>query len=253
MSGHVDLGGTAAIVTGASRGIGFAIARELAAAGSGVCITARHAEGVNEAVRALESHGDVIGIVGKADAEEHQLEAIQATLDRFGRLDYLVNNAGTNPQVGPLVDAPMAVVSKVLSVNLLAPLSWIQHAWNAWMADHGGAVLNISSTGGLQTAPSIGAYNVSKAALIHLTAQLGLELGPSVRVNAVAAGLVKTRFAEPLYRDNEQEISSLFPLARLGVPEDIAAAAVFLLSPGASWITGATLVVDGGEMTVTAI
>jgi len=128
-----------------------------------------------------------------------------------------------------------------------------QRAWTAWMRDNGGAVLNIASTGGLQTGAEIGAYNVSKAALVHLTSQLALELGPTVRVNALAPGLVKTRFAQPLYENNEEELSKLFPLRRLGVPEDISSAAVFLLSPRASWITGSTLVVDGGEMTVSAI
>jgi NAD(P)-dependent dehydrogenase (short-subunit alcohol dehydrogenase family) len=204
--------GSVAIVTGASRGIGFAIARELLDTGSRVCITARHADGVDDAVRALEPHGEVIGIVGKADSEDHQAEVIDTTLERFGRLDYLVNNAATNPQVGALVEAPLTLVNKVLAVNLLAPLSWTQRAWTGWMSEHGGAVLNIASTGGLQTGPSIGAYNVSKAGLIHLTAQLALELGPTVRVNALAPGLVKTQFAQPLYEDNEAELGgSGFP------------------------------------------
>jgi 3-oxoacyl-[acyl-carrier protein] reductase len=248
-----ELAGTAAIVTGASRGIGFAIARELISSGCSVCITARNAEGVAEAVKDLSQHGEVVGVAGKADVEEHQTEAVETTMARFGRIDFLVNNAGTNPQVGPLVEASLGAVEKVLAVNLVAPLSWTQRVWNAWMSANGGAILNISSTGGLQTAPAIGAYNVSKAGLIHLTAQLALELGPKVRVNALAPGLVKTQFAKALYEENESEISQMFPLRRLGVPEDVSGAAVFLLSPSASWITGSTLVVDGGEMTVTAI
>jgi NAD(P)-dependent dehydrogenase (short-subunit alcohol dehydrogenase family) len=247
------LSGTAAIVTGASRGIGFAIARGLASSGCSVCITARNPDGVAEAVKELSQFGEVLGVAGKADSQEHQAEAVDATMARFGRIDFLVNNAGTNPQVGPLVEASLGAVEKVLAVNLVAPLSWTQCVWKAWMSDNGGAILNISSTGGLQTAPTIGAYNVSKAGLIHLTAQLALELGPKVRVNALAPGLVKTQFAKALYEENEPEIAGMFPLKRLGVPEDVSGAAVFLLGPGASWITGSTLVVDGGEMTVTAI
>jgi NAD(P)-dependent dehydrogenase (short-subunit alcohol dehydrogenase family) len=247
------LSGTAAIVTGASRGIGFAIARGLASSGCSVCVTARNPEGLIDAVNELSQYGEVLGVAGKADSQEHQAEAVDKTMARFGRIDFLVNNAGTNPQVGPLVEATLGAVEKVIAVNLVAPLSWTQRVWNAWMSDNGGAILNISSTGGLQTAQTIGAYNISKAGLIHLTAQLALELGPKVRVNALAPGLVKTQFAKALYEENESEIAGLFPLKRLGVPEDISGAAVFLLGPDSSWITGSTLVVDGGEMTVSAI
>jgi NAD(P)-dependent dehydrogenase (short-subunit alcohol dehydrogenase family) len=253
MSDMSELEGTAAIVTGASRGIGLAIARGLMQAGSRVCITARHAEGVDEALEILKPYGEAIGVVGKVDSEEHQTEVIESTIRNFGRIDFVVNNAAANPTSGLLIEAPMSAVEKVMAVNLLAPLALVQRAWSAWMRDNGGAVLNIASTGGLQTGAEIGAYNVSKAALVHLTSQLALELGPTVRVNALAPGLVKTRFAQPLYENSEAELSQLFPMRRLGVPEDISSAAVFLLSPGASWITGSTLVVDGGELTVSAI
>src|ERR1700731_902358 len=121
--------GTAAIVTGASRGIGFAIARGLVSSGCSVCITARNAEGVAVAVKDLSHHGEVVGVAGKADSEEHQTEAVETTMGRFGRIDFLVNNAGTNPQVGPLVEASLGAVEKVLAVNLVAPLSWTQHVW----------------------------------------------------------------------------------------------------------------------------
>ncbi len=245
--------GKAALITGASRGIGMAIAARLIAAGAGVCITARGQEGVEKAVGELQASGQAIGIAGKADDPAHQAAAVAATMERFGRLDYLVNNAGTSPHFGPLIDAPISAVVKTFAVNVIAPVAWAQQAWSVWMSEHGGSVLNIASTGGIQPAPFIGAYNASKAALIHMTRQLALELGPIVRVNALAPGLVKTQFARPLYEDNEAELASLFPTRRLGEPGDVAAAAAFLLSDEASWITGAILVVDGGELTVAGI
>jgi len=247
------MAGKAALITGASRGIGLAIAARLAAVGVGVCITERGQEGVEQAVGGLQESGAAIGVAGKADDAAHQAAAVAATMERFGRLDYLINNAGTSPHFGALMDAQISAVSKTFAVNVIAPVAWAQHAWSVWMRDHGGAILNISSTGGIQPAPLIGAYNASKSALIHLTRQLALELGPAVRVNALAPGLVKTQFARPIYENNEAELAALFPMKRLGEPGDVAGAAVFLLSDQASWITGATLVVDGGELTVAAI
>jgi NAD(P)-dependent dehydrogenase (short-subunit alcohol dehydrogenase family) len=251
--GESEMNGKVALITGASRGIGLGIARALIDRGASVCITARKQEGLDKAVILLQAPNSTLAIAGKADDERHQAEAVTATIERFGRLDYLVNNAGTSPHFGPLMDAEMSAVIKTFSVNVIAPLAWVQRAWVSWMRDHGGVVLNIASTGGLQSSADIGAYNASKAALIHMTSQLALELGPVVRVNALAPGLVKTQFARPLYENNEDAVAHLYPLRRLGQPEDVAAAAVFLLSPAASWITGSTLVVDGGELTVAAI
>jgi len=251
--GESEMNGKVALITGASRGIGLAIARALIDRGARVCITARKQEGLDKAVDLLQAPDSTLAIAGKADDERHQAEAVTATIERFDRIDYLINNAGTNPGFGPLMEAEMSAVTKIFAVNVIAPLAWTQRAWVSWMRDHGGVVLNIASTGGLQSSPEIGAYNSSKAALIHMTSQLALELGPGVRVNALAPGLVKTQFARPLYENNEDAVARLYPLRRLGQPEDIAAAALFLLSPAASWITGSTLVVDGGELTVAAI
>jgi NAD(P)-dependent dehydrogenase (short-subunit alcohol dehydrogenase family) len=158
----------------------------------------------------------------------------------------LVPNAAVNPQYGPLVDADLSAVRKVFEVNVTAVLGWVQQAWRQSMSTHGGSVLVVASVGGLRTGSPIGAYNASKAAVIHLVRQLGAELGPTVRVNAIAPAVVKTRFAEALYEGREEQVAAAYPMGRLGVPEDTAKAAAFLLSDDASWITGETLVVDGG-------
>lgn len=135
---------------------------------------------------------------------------------------------------------------KVLEVNVTAPIGWVQEVWRAGMAEHGGAVLNIASVGGIRAGSQIGAYNASKAALIHLTRQLAIELGPKVRVNAIAPAVVKTEFARALYAEREEEVAADYPLKRLGTAQDTAGIARFLLSDEASWITGETVVIDGG-------
>ena len=141
---------------------------------------------------------------------------VEFTLERFGSIDILVNNAGTNPAFGPVLDQDHARFAKTLDTNLWAPILWTQLAWRSWMADHGGAVINTASLGGLAVSPNLGVYNVSKAALIHLTRQLALELAPKVRVNAVAPGIVRTRLSEALWKDDEAQVADLTPLGRIG-------------------------------------
>jgi NAD(P)-dependent dehydrogenase (short-subunit alcohol dehydrogenase family) len=243
------LEGRVALVTGGSRGIGLGIADALLAAGARVCITGRTQADLDEVVAERDpegAHDRVMAVAGRTDDGLHREGAVEAVLSRWGRLDALVNNAATNPQHGPLVDADLEAVRKVLAVNLVAPLGWVQAAWRGWMAEHGGAVLNVASIGGIRAGADIGAYNASKAGLIHLTRQLALELAPGVRVNAIAPAVVKTRFAEALYLDREDEVAAGYPLRRLGTPEDTAGIARFLLSDEAAWITGETVVVDGG-------
>jgi NAD(P)-dependent dehydrogenase (short-subunit alcohol dehydrogenase family) len=160
----------------------------------------------------------------------------------------LVNNAATNPYMGPSIGIDLARYDKTWQVNLRGPLVWTQAAWRAGMGERGGVVVNVASIGGLSIEPTIGIYNTTKAALIHLTKTLAAELGPAVRVNAVAPGLVKTDMARALWEPNEDAIAKHLPLRRLGEPGDIAAAVLFLCSDTASWITGHTLVVDGGAL-----
>jgi 3-oxoacyl-[acyl-carrier protein] reductase len=238
-----DFSGRIALITGGTRGIGYGIAQELVARGARVVITARKPEELDEAVANLGGDDVAVAARGSADDEEHQAAAVQLAVERFGRIDHLVNNAAVNPQYGPLVDADLSAVRKVFEVNVTAVLAWTQQAMRAGLTT---SILNVASVGGIRAGAPIGAYNASKAALIHLTRQLGVELGPAVRVNAIAPAVVKTTFASALYEGREDEVAQAYPLKRLGVPEDTAKAAAFLLSDDASWITGETLVVDGG-------
>jgi 3-oxoacyl-[acyl-carrier protein] reductase len=249
--GANDFKGKAAIVTGATRGIGFGIAAELVSRGGSVCITARKPDELAAAVAALDADGSgrAISAQGSADNPEHQQATVAAAIAAFGRVDYLVNNAAVNPYFGPLIDADLGAVRKIFEVNVIAALAWSQLAWTSSMKDNGGAILNVASIGGLVPGPFLGAYNASKAALIHMTRQLAQEMGPTVRVNGIAPAVVKTDFARALYENDEQAVANRYPLKRLGVPSDTSKLASFLLSDDASWITGQTVVIDGGIMT----
>ena len=239
--------GQVALVTGASRGIGLAVARRLHAEGARVVITARKPEGLAAALDEIGGGADVVAVAGRADDPEHQQEAIDTAL-RFGRLDVLVNNTGINPAYGPLTELDEGVARRIMDVNVLAALAWTRRAVAAGLGrDTPAAVVNMASVAGIGAAPSIAYYGVSKAALIGLTVQLAAELAPRIRVNAIAPAVVKTRFAAALYEQDEAGAAAGYSLGRLGEPDDIGAAAAFLASGDASWITGQTLVVDGGR------
>ncbi|KES05946.1 3-ketoacyl-ACP reductase [Streptomyces toyocaensis] len=241
----VELSGKVALITGASRGIGYGVAEALVARGDRVCITGRGEDALKEAVEKLGTDRAVY-VAGKAHDEAHQAVAVERAMEAFGRVDYLVNNAGTNPVFGAIADLDLNVARKVFETNVISALGFAQKTWHAWQKDNGGAIVNIASVAGLAPSPFIAAYGVSKAALINLTQQLAHEFAPRVRVNAIAPAVVKTKFAQALYEGREEEAAAGYPLGRLGVPSDIGGAAAFLTSDQSDWVTGQTLVVDGG-------
>jgi NAD(P)-dependent dehydrogenase (short-subunit alcohol dehydrogenase family) len=244
----LTLDGKTALITGASRGIGLAMADRFLQAGANVMLSSRTAADLAEAMAGLvEGGADPSKVAWK---EAHVGDADQAracvaeTIQRFGRLDTLVNNAATNPYFGPMIDIDVPRAQKTFEVNQLAVLMWTSYAVKAGLA---GSVINVASIGGLGVEPGIGWYNVTKAAVLHITKQLAYELAPDIRVNALAPGLVKTQFARALWEGpGEERVAAHIPLRRLGQPDDIATAALFLASDAASWVTGQTLVVDGG-------
>lgn len=288
----IRLDGKVAVVTGASRGIGLAIAARLVDAGASVMVSARKSEELVAATSSLTTDmagpapGSPSGAGGPSPApspsegsqtssvptdglpdhqrfagepsvawyaanagEPEQADAcVAATVQRFGRVDILVNNAATSPHFGPLLELDPARAMKMVQVNQYGLLAWVQAAWRHSMAAHGGSVLNISSIGGLSPEANMGWYGATKAAVIQLTRQLAGELAPTVRVNAIAPGLVQTAFARTLWEHHGDAVAERLPLRRLGEPDDVAKAALFLVSDAASWITGETLVVDGGAM-----
>jgi NAD(P)-dependent dehydrogenase (short-subunit alcohol dehydrogenase family) len=234
--------GQVALITGASRGIGLAAAQRLVAEGARVCVTARKPDGLAAAVATLGGPAHAIAVAGRGDDASHQAAAVRTAIDAFGRLDVLINNIGINPVYGALAGLDEGAARKIMDVNVLGALRWVREARPAGIS----CVVNVASIAGLRPSPGLGYYGVSKAALIGLTVQLAAELAPQIRVNAVAPAVVKTRFAAMLYEGHEQEAASRYPLGRLGEPADVAAAVAFLASSDASWITGQTLVIDGG-------
>ncbi|MEU2210625.1 SDR family oxidoreductase [Streptomyces hygroscopicus] len=245
MTAQIQDSGKAALITGASRGIGYAVAEAMVARGDRVCITGRNEEALKEAVERLGADR-AIYVAGKAHDQAHQAAAVERTMEAFGRVDHLVNNAGTNPVYSPIADLDLDVIRKVFETNVVSALGFAQRTWKAWQKENGGTIVNMASLAGLSPSPFIAAYGVSKAAMINLTVQLAQEFAPRVRVNAIAPAVVKTKFATALYEGREEEAAAAYPLKRLGVPEDIGGAAAFLTSDQAAWVTGQTLVVDGG-------
>jgi NAD(P)-dependent dehydrogenase (short-subunit alcohol dehydrogenase family) len=240
----ISLDGKVALVTGASKGIGKAIAASLASSGAKVMINSRKLEQL-EAARS-EMTGDVEIFAANAGDPDAGERAVSATIERFGALDIRVNNAATNPYYGRTLDVDKDRYDKTFQVNLEAPLLWCRAAWEQSFKERPGTIINIASVGGLRTdGGGLGVYNLTKAALIHMTRQLASELGPT-RVVGIAPGLVVTDFAAVLVDNFGEQLAARLPLKRLGDPQDIANLATFLASDLANWITGETYVIDGG-------
>ncbi len=240
---EISLRGKTAIVTGASRGIGKAIAKSFVDAGAQVMLTSRKLDALQAAAKEMDGETDVFAAnAGEIDQAQ---ACIDATIKRFGKIDILVNNAATNPYYGETLGVDSARFDKTFQVNLKGPLFWSQAVWNASMQKNPGVILNIASVGGLRAEQGLGVYNLTKAAVIHLTSQLACELGKT-RVVGIAPGLVKTLFASVLIENVGDKLASALPTKRLGEPQDIANLALFLCSDLATWITGETYVIDGG-------
>ena len=240
---EISLEGKVALVTGASRGIGKAIAKSYVEAGAKVMLMSRKEDVLRSA--ADEIGGDTAIFAGNAGDIETAQACVAATIKRFGHIDIFVNNAATNPYAGPTLGIDPARYDKTFQVNLRGPLFWCQAVWEAWMIDHPGVIINIASVGGLRAEGNLGVYNLTKAALIHLTKQLAGELGLT-RVVGIAPGLVQTDFAQMLVDNFGDALAKRLPTKRLGVPQDIANLATFLASDLASWMTGETYLIDGG-------
>lgn len=241
---EISLDGKVALITGASKGIGKAIAAQFAASGAMVMLSSRKLDQLETAAAEIGGETDVFAAnAGDIDAAE---ACVAATIKRFGGLDILVNNAATNPHFGNSLDIEPSKFDKTFEVNLRGPLYWARAAYSAAFADHPGVIINVASVGGMRAEPGIGVYNVSKAGLIHLTTQLASEIGPT-RVVGIAPGLVKTDFAQVLVDEQGDALAAANPTGRLGEPTDIANLATFLASDAASWITGQTIVIDGGS------
>ncbi len=240
------LRGKVALVTGASKGIGLAIAAAFAREGASVMLSSRKLDALEEASAQID--GDTAVFAANAGDPEATEACVEATIERFGGIDVLVNNAATNPYMGRSIDIDVERWQKTFEVNLRGPLLWTHHAWHRSMSERpGSSVINIASVGGMSAGSAIGIYNNTKAALMHLTRVLAGELAPSTRVNAIAPGLVKTDMARALWEPNEAQLGKGTPLGRIGEPDDIANAALFLAGDMSSWITGQTVVVDGGS------
>jgi NAD(P)-dependent dehydrogenase (short-subunit alcohol dehydrogenase family) len=245
------LDGEVVLSTGASKGIGLGMATAYAREGAAVMLSSRKQEALDEAARGIDAvvPGAHLATFAANAGEPDQAEAcVAATIDELGGLDVLINNAATNPVMGRTIDADLDGWDKTFRVNVRGALVWSQLAWRATMEANGGCVINISSVGGIAGTSGIGTYNITKAAIIHLTKVLAVEMAPQVRVNCIAPGLVKTDFARALWEPQGDKAGLGLPLQRLGEPEDIAGSAVFLASDAARWITGHVLVVDGGAL-----
>jgi NAD(P)-dependent dehydrogenase (short-subunit alcohol dehydrogenase family) len=248
----LQLDGKVAIVTGASRGIGLATAAAFVREGARVVMVARKEEALREAAEPLGPNALAVAAnVGNEGAAE---EIVTAAHEAFGRLDVIVNNAATNPYFGDLVGIDWPRAQKTVMVNQWGPLALVQAAWNAGWSDGDGegtgSVINIASVGAMTTDTGVGWYNMTKAAMVQLTRYLATELGPRVRVNTVAPGMVNTHLSEVFITNHGAEWAERLPMKRIAEPEDVAPAILFLASPVSGWITGIVMPVDGGHLVV---
>lgn len=247
-----NLDGKVAIVTGASKGIGEAIAIGLAQAGAKVVVSSRKQEGVDRVAQEIQDEGgEAFALQTHMGDPEQVANLVSRTLERWGRVDIAVNNAGTNPHFGPLLTADEGQLEKILDVNLKGYFRLCKQVVPPMEGQGGGKIINITSVAGVRPGPGMGVYSISKAGVIMLTKVLASELGQSnIQVNAIAPGLIKTKFSQVLWQNEDllQHQESVTPLGRIGLPEDVVGAALFFASSASDWVTGTVLLVDGGSM-----
>ncbi|GAC1334744.1 MAG: SDR family oxidoreductase [Candidatus Dormibacteria bacterium] len=246
------LDGRVAVITGGSRGIGRSIAEEFARRGAAVVITARKPEELEETAKAIRVEGgDATGIVAHAATEEAIDSLVDQVLEKHGRIDILVNNAATNVAFAQLTDMETAAWDKTLEINLRGPFILSKVVVNRWMKEHGGNIINVCSIAGFRGDPMMGAYSVSKAALVMLTRVQARELGVyGIRVNGIAPAVIKTKFSRVLYETEEirKHAESQAALGRVGEWNEVAGTAVYLASEASTYVTGSIALVDGGTL-----
>ncbi len=253
MTARITLEGKVAVVTGGSRGIGEAIARTFAAHGARVAVVSRKLDGVAAVADSMaKEHGaeNVLAIAAHAGKEEDCTRLVEETIARFGKVDILVNNAGTNPYFGPMLAADNGAWDKTFEVNLKGYF-WCarQVARHCLGRDAPGSIVNVASVAGLLASPMQGVSSMTKAAVISMTRTLAVELGPSkIRVNAIAPGFIDTRLASAILKNDDllKQVVGRTPMGRYGEPDEIAGGALYLASDAATFLTGHTLVIDGG-------
>jgi NAD(P)-dependent dehydrogenase (short-subunit alcohol dehydrogenase family) len=246
-----DLTGKVAIVTGASKGIGEAIARGLAAFGAKVVVSSRKQEAVEAVAKSIqEGGGEALAVAAHMGDLAAIKQLVARASEHFGVISIIVNNAAANPVYGPLLSVDDDVFAKILEVNVWGPLALARQVHPMMRAHGGGSIINVSSVGGLRPEPFLGLYNASKAALINLSQTMAKEWGPDgIRVNVMCPGLIQTKFSAALWQD-EKTLSRFLqtvPLGRIGQSDDLVGLAIYLASPASAYCTGAVFTVDGGH------
>jgi len=252
-----SLEGKVAVVIGASRGIGRAIALRFAQAGAKVVVSSRKLEGVGAVADEIKAAGgEALALQAHVGQGDDLAALVTQTIETFGRLDVAVNNAATNPHLGPLLTADEGQLEKTLDVNLKGVFRGCKAVAPQMEKQGGGKIINIASVAGLRPGPGMGIYSITKAGVLMLTQVLATELGAAnIQVNAIAPGVIKTRFSRVLWQTPQiaDTILDTLPAGRFGEPKDVASLALYLASPASDYVTGAVFVVDGGQSVVTTM